>query len=50
MLLVKVKSIFSILNKENIIPKTKEKIDTLAAKNKHKMDPVPIPKREILLT
>lgn len=34
----------------DVNPKTKEKIDTLAAKNKHKMDPVPIPKREILLT
>jgi NAD+ synthase len=31
-------------------PNIKEKIEKLAAKNKHKMDPVPIPKREILLT
>ncbi len=31
-------------------PKIKEKIEKLAAKNKHKMDPIPIPQREILLT
>jgi len=31
-------------------PKIKEKIEKLAAKNKHKMDPIPIPKREKLLS
>ena len=31
-------------------PNIKEKIEKLAAKNKHKMDPIPIPKREILIT
>ena len=31
-------------------PETKERIENLAAKNSHKLEPIPIPPREILLT
>jgi NAD+ synthase len=31
-------------------PETKERIENLSAKNNHKLDPIPIPPREILLT